>query len=556
MNRITKTLASSFAGALLSFAAATAGAATDPAAATPAPVAPAAGAGAAQEKVDPATLRLVNRDVVTFRASLSGVTPEQRVERARARIRALPLASLNEPIRAMPATLGDARGVQFLLGDFLLFAVLEGDVDTESRQSFEALVKQTQVRLEEVRTAWHQLNDRPLLIQGLVKALVATVVLALLVVGLHRGAGRLVAWMEKKRDVIAAVHPFVDWREFLARLAVGSMQIFRWLALIALGYAWLTYVLSSFILTAPIAGTLGHWLWDKVVWLGEGVVASLPGLATVFIVLAFTRAVVGVLRYFFDAVQRDRLRLPMFHPETATASRRIVTLIAWALGIAVAYPYLPGSNSEAFKGLSVLFGLMITLGSAGLVTQAMGGLVVVYSRALRKGDYVDINGVQGVVSEVAALATKVVNVRNEEITIPNSVVISTPIRNYSKLAGTHGTLITTKVTIGYDAPWRQVHALLIGAAQKTPGVRADPRPYVYQVALSDFYVEYELFCSIDRPLERVPVLSALHSNIQDMFNEAGVQIMSPHFLAQPGEAVLVPKAHWYAPPAQPPAAGA
>ncbi|MDZ7651765.1 MAG: mechanosensitive ion channel [Burkholderiaceae bacterium] len=166
-----------------------------------------------------------------------------------------------------------------------------------------------------------------------------------------------------------------------------------------------------------------------------------------------------------------------------------------------------------------------------------------------------MNGVQGVVSEVASLATKVVNVRNEEITIPNSVVISSPIRNYSKLAGTHGTLLTTKVTIGYDAPWRQVHALLIGAAQKTPGVRADPRPYVYQTALSDFYVEYELFCSIDRPIERVPVLSALHANIQDEFNEHGVQIMSPHFFAQPDSAVVVPKAHWYAAPAQPPAGG-
>jgi small-conductance mechanosensitive channel len=543
MTRITKTLASLFAGALLAFAAAAAAAATDQAATPP------AAAAAAQETVDPATLRLVNRDVVTFRSSLSGVTPEQRVERARARIRALPPSALNEQIRAMPATLGDHRGVQFTIGDFLLFAVLDGDVDTENRQSFDALVKQTQGRLEEVRTAWHQLNDRPLLIQGLVHALVATAVLAVLVVGLHRGAGRLVAWMEKKRDIIAAVHPFVDWREFLARLAVGSMQLVRWLALIALGYAWLTYVLSSFVLTMPIAGTLGHWLWGKVVWLGDGVVSSLPGLATVFIVLAFTRAVVGVVRYFFDAVQHGRLRLPAFHPETATASRRIVTLVAWGLGFAVAYPYLPGSNSEAFKGLSVLFGLMITLGSAGLVTQAMGGLVVVYSRALRKGDFVDINGVQGVVSEVAALATKVVNIRNEEITIPNSVVISSPIRNYSKLAGTQGTLITTKVTIGYDAPWRQVHALLIGAAQKTHGIRATPTPYVYQTALSDFYVEYELFASIDRPLDRIPVLSALHANIQDEFNEAGVQIMSPHFFAQPEQAVTVPKAKWFEPPA-------
>jgi small-conductance mechanosensitive channel len=224
----------------------------------------------------------------------------------------------------------------------------------------------------------------------------------------------------------------------------------------------------------------------------------------------------------------------------------------WGLGIAVAYPYLPGASSEAFKGLSVLLGLMITLGSAGLVNQAMSGLVVVYSRALSKGDFVELNDVQGVVTEVAALSTKIVNVRREEITIPNSVLISSPIRNYSKLPGGQGTLLSAKVTIGYDAPWRQVHALLIEAARKTPAVRGTPAPFVYQRALSDFYVEYELFVSIDRPLERIPILSALLAGIQDEFNAHGVQIMSPHFFAQPANAVVVPKDQWHAPPAQPP----
>lgn len=192
------------------------------------------------------------------------------------------------------------------------------------------------------------------------------------------------------------------------------------------------------------------------------------------------------------------------------------------------------------------------LGSTGLVTQAMGGLAIVYSRALRKGDFVELNDVQGVVTEVGVLSTKIVNVRNEEITIPNSVLISSPIRNYSKHAGTQGTLLTAQVTIGYDAPWREVHALLIEAARKTPAVRATPAPFVYQRALSDFYVEYELYVSIDRPLERIPILSALHANIQDEFNAHGVQIMSPHFLAQPANTVVVPKEQWHAPPARPP----
>jgi small-conductance mechanosensitive channel len=510
---------------------------------------------AAQQPAPPATLRLANREIVVLRTTFQGLTPEERVDRVRERVRKFTPETIAEPIRALPITVAESKGVQFVIGDALLFPVLEGDVDPETRQTFDALVKQTQARLEEVRTAWLHSRDEPLLIRGFLKALAATVLLGLLLWLAHHYSGRLVAWMEKWRDKIAAVHAYVDLREFLARALVGSLQIVRAIILFALAYAWLIYVLGCFDYTAPIADVLGDWLWDRVLWLGDSVLGGLPGLITVLIVLAFTRLVVDAVRYFFDAVQRGRLRLPMFHPDTTSATRRIVTLVVWGLGIAAAYPYLPGANTDAFKGLSVLFGLMITLGSAGLVTQAMSGLVIIYSRALQKGDFVDINGVQGVVSEVASLATKVINVRNEEITVPNSVVIASPIRNYSKLAGSQGTLITTKVTIGYDAPWRQVHALLIAAANKTTGVRATPTPYVYQLALSDFYVEYELFASIDRPIERVPVLSLLHANIQDAFNEAGVQIMSPHFLAQPDEDVVVSRSRWYAPPAQPPVEG-
>jgi len=224
-------------------------------------------------------------------------------------------------------------------------------------------------------------------------------------------------------------------------------------------------------------------------------------------------------------------------------------MLTWALGAALAYPFLPGSSGEAFKGVSLLLGVMISLGSTGLITHAMSGLVMVYSRSLRKGDFVDVNGVQGVVTEVAALAIKVVDVRNEEITIPNGVVVAGPIRNYTRLANSDGTLLTTKVSLGYDVPWRQVHALLIAAASKTSGVRDTPAPYVYQRALSDFYVEYELFASLAHPRQRVPSLSELHARILDEFNEHGVQIMSPHFFGQPPQPVVVPKDQWYAAPA-------
>src|SRR5262249_45104359 len=178
-------------------------------------------------------------------------------------------------------------------------------------------------------------------------------------------------------------------------------------------------------------------------------------------------------------------------------------------------------------------------------------LVMVYSRALRPGEVVRAGELVGVVSEVGILSTKVVTPKREEVTIPNAVLAGAMITNYSRLAAGDGAGISTKVTIGYDAPWRQVHALLLLAAERTPGVWREPRPYVLQQALSDFYAEYELRAHIERPEVRFHVLSDLHAQIQDAFNEFGVQIMSPNFEAQPDRPVLVPRSAWYAAPASP-----
>ncbi|MGB2817719.1 MAG: mechanosensitive ion channel domain-containing protein [Burkholderiaceae bacterium] len=510
---------------------------------------PAAGATAADRADGPAVLQAMNRDVITFRAWLSGASPAVRVKRAESRLREIAPSEIDLSLRTEPLQLGNSKGIQIMLGGQLLFAVLEGDVDPTIGQTHDALVKQTLANLEDARKAWKDTRAWPLILNGLVRAVLATLGLAALIWGFNRAFRFGIDWLERQRSAEAASHPHATLREFLARFFLRLAQVIKWLLFLVFGYGWATYVLERFPVTEPVGQRLGQFIVDTLTWLGAGLVAGLPGLITVLIVLGVTRAIIDVLGAFFDSVQTGRLRVPYLHPETVGATRRIVTVIAWLLGVAVAYPFIPGSSSDAFKGLSVLLGLVLSLGSTGLVTQAMGGLVVVYSRALRRGDFVRVGDAEGVVSEVGGLATKIVNVRNEEITIPNAVLIGSPIHNYSKLAGTHGTLLTSKVTIGYDAPWRQVHSLLISAAQKTPNVRADPTPYVYQRALSDFYVEYEVFVHIDRAVERVPILSALHASIQDEFNEHGVQIMSPHFFSQPAEPVVVPKAQWFGPPA-------
>jgi small-conductance mechanosensitive channel len=495
-----------------------------------------------------ATLRLLNRDIATLRAVLGGLAPQERVERARQRFNNLPDGAIDLPIKAAPYEFEQSRGVQFMFGDHKLFVLLEADMDVESQQTLENLTPRVLTRLHELRSAWHATRDRLLLLQGLLKTSMASVVLGLFLWGLARITRRTALSLEAWRDRIAANSPDVDWRELLARLVVGSIHLLQWLVILLVLYYWLHFVLSSFFITQPLAIALGEWFWQQLTWVASGILHSIPSFMTVIIVLVLTRAVTDVLGYFFNAVQHRRLEVPFLHPETITATRRIAIFIVWGLGIAIAYPHLPGSDSEAFKGLSVLFGIMVTLGSAGLVTQAMSGLVVIYARALRKGDFVQVNGVQGVVTEIASLATKIINVHNEEITIPNAVLVSSPIHNYSK---TGIMSLTTSVTIGYDTPWRQVHAMLLEAAAQTPGVCQQPAPRVYQRSLSDFYIEYELFVALERSAPRVAIQSVLHGSIQDTFNAHGVQIMSPHFEMQPEGKVMVPKQDWYKAPAPP-----
>jgi small-conductance mechanosensitive channel len=271
---------------------------------------------------------------------------------------------------------------------------------------------------------------------------------------------------------------------------------------------------------------------------------------TVAIIFLITRAVVRLATNFFREVEQGTLTVAGFQPETARATRRVVVTIVWLFALTVAYPYIPGSRTDAFKGVSLFAGLLFSLGSAGLLNQIMSGLVITYSRAMRPGEYVRIGEMEGVVTELGVLCTRIVTRKKEEIAIPNAVLVGTTTTNYSRLAGADGAILSTSVTIGYDAPWRQVHALLTLAAERTDGVRRQPRPWVLQKALSDFFVEYVLLFHIDRPEDRVVVLSDLHAQIQDAFNEHGVQIMSPHFEAQPEGQVLVPRGKWSAPPAQ------
>jgi small-conductance mechanosensitive channel len=268
-----------------------------------------------------------------------------------------------------------------------------------------------------------------------------------------------------------------------------------------------------------------------------------------------TRFVVRLTNLFFVAVQEGRISIPWIYPETLQPTRRLVLAGVWLFALALAFPFLPGSESEAFKGISVLLGLMVTLGSSGLVNQVMSGFTLTYSRALRVNDFVRVTDIEGTVTQIGALSTKIRTPPGEEVTIPNAVIVSHTVTNYTRFAETDGVFVPTSISIGYDVPWRQVHSLLIQAASRTPGVRAQPPPVVRQAELGDFSVKYTLLVSLERPQQRFAILAAVHANILDLFNEHGVQIMSPAYEADPAAPKIVPRDRWFAAPASVESAG-
>jgi small-conductance mechanosensitive channel len=498
------------------------------------------------------TLRYGNRPIVVFRARLLGRTPELRAATAVVRLDELAAQKLSRPVEAK---IVGGVGVVTVAGRQAL-VVLPGDIDPVGG-TLESTTAGAANNLSRAMAEVVAARSPALLLQGAVRAIAATVVAILLASLLwllrERIARRGWAWLESRlvRRLDRGA-PGAFWRMAEAGIVGTAHFLGRVLLLtvsFAVAYGWLGFVMRQFPYTRPWGEALRGFVLHTLASLGRGVLAALPGLFTVVIVVAAIRFIVRVVGLVFRGAEHGRIRLPGVHPETAEPTRRLAVALLWLFAVVVAYPYLPGSGTDAFKGVSVFVGLIISLGSSGLVNQAMSSFMITYSRALRIGDYVRIGDVEGTVVHSGLLATKLLTPKREEVTLPNAVVASSTITNYSRQAD-EGVYVRTSVTIGYDTPWRQVEALLLTAAARTAGVNAQPPPRVLQVALQDFYVEYALIVVPEQPAGRLLVLSDLHAHIQDAFNEHGVQIMSPHYRADPEAPKVVPKSDWFAPPAR------
>jgi small-conductance mechanosensitive channel len=442
-------------------------------------------------------------------------------------------------------------GIDLVAGDVLLGSIFAGDAKAagvsqeELAQRWQSAIGRSIVDYR-ARYGWQRRVARGVAFVLLV-ALCALLLMAVRR-GTHALSARTIARMHSRihqthRQVVRLIpNSHVDKvvpRLFgLLRKALYVVVVIVTVQLLLLLYPPTRYLAGRFI--ADVAAPLKH--------LAARFWTNAPNLFLVLLIAIATWYVLRFLRFFFDRVAEGTLHFANFRPRWAQTTQRLVSILVVVCALLIAYPYIPGSESPAFKGITLFIGVLASIGSAGVVPNMISGIMLTYMDAFQVGDLVRIGERQGVVHETSILSTTLRSQATQLVTIPNSMIWNCHITNFSRRVG-DGASLVAKVGVGYDAPWRQVEAILKTAAARTTGVRTSPEPYVHTASLEQFNVNYELHAFVGTGTAVYKVQSELNENILDAFNEFGVQIMTPSYEGDPEKAKVVGKEQWFSAPA-------
>lgn len=498
------------------------------------------------------TVVIFNRQIVIFRSSLLGVTAEDRARRTRANLERL----LDRAGEGKLTVQSESLGNLLMLDGTLAVIVTPGDLDALQGETLAQLTAAVIERLQLVIEETRESRDLTSLLRGVFRAAVALLIFVVGLWSLSRGRRFAQLFLLRSVDRRAnrlrlAGAELIRRDQLVAGVRLGMLAL-HWTLGLALANEWLSFSLRVFPYTRAWGEQLHGYMMGVLVHIGSATLQAIPNLAVAVCIFLIARAVIAMLRPVFDNIEVGRGSAGWLDRDTVAPTRRIASALIWIFALVMAYPYLPGADTAAFKGVSVLIGLMISLGSSSIVGQGASGLILMYSRSLRRGEYVRIGEQEGTVTEVGLFMTKLRTGLGEEVCLPSAMILGAATKNFSRVVEGVGYIVDTSVSIGYDTPWRQVDAMLIEAARRTYGILPEPRPQVFQTSLSDFYPVYRLVCQAvpETPRLRAEVLDALHGNIQDVFNEHGVQIMSPHYMMDPATNKVVPPDKWFTPPAR------
>jgi small-conductance mechanosensitive channel len=496
-------------------------------------------------------LVLFSRPVFAFRGALMGVSAHDRAMRAHARIH----DQLELPGPHVVSSKANPLGIEIQIDGSTSFVVTPGDLNPAREETLEQAAQRAAADLAVALRESAESRSVETMTRALALAMAGTALYSALVWLVFRARRALLRNLMAMTDRHAAkLH--IGGMALMRRDRMASAVrllltlVYRVLVLL-MTVEWVSFVLRSFPFTRAWGESLNSFLLSLAMPVVTAAMGAVPELLTALLIFYLAYLITQALERFLSHVQSGAVQLHWLDADVVAPTQRIAKVVVWLFALAMAYPYLPGSDTESFKGLSVLVGLMLSMGASSLVGQAASGLILTYGRVYRKGEFVRIADQEGTVTEMGIFTTRIRTGLGEELTISNASILGTTTKNYSRTVQGAGFVLDTTVTIGYDTPWRQVHALLIEAADRTEGVAHDPAPQVFQTALSDWYPVYRLVCQAvpTEPRPRAMLLSALHGHIQDVFNEYGVQIMSPHYFEDPTDPKVVPPAKWYSTPA-------
>jgi small-conductance mechanosensitive channel len=470
------------------------------------------------------------------------LTPQARAEGIAARIIALARDTSIPPesIRLQPRE----AWTEILVDDTMLMAVTDRDAKGAGKNRQQLALEDAESIRKAVETYRHDHTWR-MILRATLKTAFATLVLLSLFWLTRRLRFMLRNRVETQIKISASLEKKAAWHTFIGYL--GPMMLafgafLRWLFILGLLEAYLTVTLGFYSSTREISLTVTGWVFSQLEMLAKSAVDYLPDLLILAVIAVVTNYVLRMIRLIFGQIAKGDLRIRGFYPDWAEPTDKLVRMLVLILALIVGFPYLPGSRSPAFKGISIFLGVLLSLGSSSAVANAIAGVILTYMRSFLDGDWVQIGDTMGEVVEKTLLVTRLLTPKAEVITIPNATVMSGAVKNYSTEAKKAGVIFYTAVSIGFDAPWRTVHQLLISAALATDHVLREPAPFVLQRSLDDFYVTYELNAYTDTPREVLNIFSDLHRNIQDKFNLAGVEICSPHFSSlREGNTIAIPE---------------
>ncbi len=325
------------------------------------------------------------------------------------------------------------------------------------------------------------------------------------------------------------------------RAVMFLMKIIKGIIYVALLYICLPVIFSIFPFSRDWADALFQLIWSPFKGVLHAVWNYIPNLFSILVIFYVIKYFIKFIEYIFSEISAGKLVINGFHLDWAMPTFSIVRFLMYAFMFVMIFPYLPGSDSNIFKGVSVFIGILFSLGSSSAISNMVAGLVITYMRPFKIGDRIKIGEVTGDVIEKTLLVTRIKSIKNEIITIPNSSVLSGNTTNYSSDSMDNGLIVHTTITIGYDVPWRDMHRALLEAADRTELLQKDPQPFVLQTGLEDFYVSYQINAYTQEASRQAYIYSLLHQNIQDLCNENGIEILSPHYrAARDGNSSTIP----------------